>query len=330
MSDDAQVQAEISALFSSFVNARYSYSVAAAILAYDYLVTLDLEIAQVWGQRFTAATVLFLLNRYAFPFVICLTMIEIFHPLNDNVCTILGWAENSIDVAIVSTTIIFIFTLRTWAIYLKSWKVLLFVGIFAIAKYAMTISAFASIQSFSATLGFGCIGTPRNIFLKFNKANGYLNLAFDTVVFVLTFVKTFRSALQMRKLGMTNSVTFWILRDGLLYYVGRVLLVIFQIVSFQFPPGAVYQFSALLPNVIANVLINHLLLNLRHVSTTHPGGGLSQKTIPELNFATNSIIGNIGAPLTNDPVDFSAESTQSEIVETESETSGGFDGSSDV
>ncbi len=53
-------------------------------------------------------------------------------------------------------------------------------------------------------------------------------------------------------------------------------------------------------------MINHLLLNLRHVSKAHAGGGLSQKSlqIPEVAFASDAIIGNIGAPLSGDPEEF--------------------------
>ena len=60
-------------------------------------------------------------------------------------------------------------------------------------------------------------------------------------------------------------------------------------------------------------LLALMLLNLRHVSNTHTGGGLSEKTIPELAFAQNSIIGNLGAPLINDPDEFIEERT--DIIE---------------
>ncbi len=33
------------------------------------------------------------------------------------------------------------------------------------------------------------------------------------------------------------------------------------------------------------------------MSNTHVSGGLSQKSLPDLGFAVNSLIGNLGAPL---------------------------------
>ncbi|TDL20722.1 hypothetical protein BD410DRAFT_364429 [Rickenella mellea] len=136
------------------------------------------------------------------------------------------------------------------------------------------------------------------------KANDYLLLTFDTVVFVLTFYKTFRSAAHMKKLGMTNSLTFWLLRDGFIYYFGRILLVVFDILSFSFPQFFQYDYSLEILNAVGNILINHLLLNLRHVSARQSGGGFSQNTLPEVAFASNATIGNIGAPLTEDPEEF--------------------------
>ncbi|TDL27700.1 hypothetical protein BD410DRAFT_835014 [Rickenella mellea] len=160
---DLQAQLELlTAEYYSYSIIRYAYSVAAAILAYDYILTIDLEISQVWSQRLTGATLLYFMNRYIYPLNICLSMIEAFYPLNNN-------------------------------------------------------------------------------------------------------------------------------------------------------PFAVYEFSAIIPNTFGNVMINHMLLNLRHVSNTHTGGGLSEKTIPELAFAQNSIIGNLGAPLINDPDEFIEERT--DIIE---------------
>jgi hypothetical protein len=44
-----------------------------ALLFYEYLITLRREIATVWGRRFSAATLLFLTNRYvAMLYGICL------------------------------------------------------------------------------------------------------------------------------------------------------------------------------------------------------------------------------------------------------------------
>ena len=34
------------------------------LVYYDYMITLDREVSLIWGQRFTAASTLFILNRY--------------------------------------------------------------------------------------------------------------------------------------------------------------------------------------------------------------------------------------------------------------------------
>lgn len=44
-----------------------------ALLAYDYLLTFRHEVRFVWGKKFSAATVLFVLNRY---FIILLYVVD--------------------------------------------------------------------------------------------------------------------------------------------------------------------------------------------------------------------------------------------------------------
>ncbi len=47
---------------------------ATALLFYDYILTLRHEVRFVWGRRFSAATALFLVNRY---FIILLYLVDV-------------------------------------------------------------------------------------------------------------------------------------------------------------------------------------------------------------------------------------------------------------
>ncbi|TDL26183.1 hypothetical protein BD410DRAFT_800763 [Rickenella mellea] len=236
-----------------------TYALFLVLLAYDIVITMDIEIAQIWKQKFTGATSW----SSFFPLIHWATK-----------CTGLGRTKDILETFVTTSTATLIFTFRTWAIFQRSKIILIIVGLFGAAKIAANIVGLVATESYSASGSFACGDTTGNIYYPFTKASGYLSLAFDSVVFWLTFYKTIRVVRQMRRLGMTKSITYWILRDG-----------------------RIDAFSGILTNAISNIMINRVILGLRHVSNTHVSGGLSQKSLPDLGFAVNSLIGNLGAPL---------------------------------
>ncbi|TDL20723.1 hypothetical protein BD410DRAFT_364458 [Rickenella mellea] len=82
---DAPTPSEILDVFNVVVNARYATCVATALIAYDYVLTLDLEINHIWSQPFSGATILYLMNRYGYPLQLALELVLISDiiPLND-------------------------------------------------------------------------------------------------------------------------------------------------------------------------------------------------------------------------------------------------------
>ncbi|TDL21187.1 hypothetical protein BD410DRAFT_804380 [Rickenella mellea] len=262
---DAPTLSEISDVFNIFVNSRYATCVAIALIAYDYVLTMDLEINHIWSQPFSGATILYLMNRYGYPLVLALEMVQ--------TCNGIGRATDATTTGIVAVAGRTIFTLRTWAIYLKSWKVLALVGLFAIAKLSMAI--ISSVTSYEYLFQIACTADVLDVYDNFHEEAGN-----DKLCNFLALARWLRLLhfIYSPSTSMTDSS--------------------------KFPTFFQYDYSLEILNAIANIMINHLLLNLRHVSATHSGGGLSQKSLPEVAFASNAIIGNIGAPLTDDPEEF--------------------------
>lgn len=62
-------------------------------------------------------------------------------------------------------------------------------------------------------------------------------LVFDTIVVSLTFAKTFRLALQTKHLGIQDSLSAVILRDGILFSVSYVMF------TKLLPEGLMYYLS---------------------------------------------------------------------------------------
>lgn len=52
----------------------------AALLYFDYAITLPDEVRRIWGARFTGATVLFVMNRYVPMVGYVVILVSLFHP----------------------------------------------------------------------------------------------------------------------------------------------------------------------------------------------------------------------------------------------------------
>ncbi|TDL18638.1 hypothetical protein BD410DRAFT_488951 [Rickenella mellea] len=128
----------------------------------------------------------------------------------------------------------------------------------------------------------------------------------DVLVFTLTFAKTIHHAIEMRKVGLGNGLGYFILRDGAMYFLAKLLIGVAGTTIFFLPASSAISgswISALIAigNPLTIILINRLVLNLRQVSHLQEGANAPTLgtfgTIEEPAFATNSLLGNLGAPL---------------------------------
>ncbi|KAJ3924833.1 MAG: hypothetical protein NXY57DRAFT_1079395 [Lentinula lateritia] len=148
-----------------------------------------------------------------------------------------------------------------------------------------------------------------------------LALGYDIFIFILTAIRTVQHSLEMQRLNQ-SSITQVIIRDGTLYFllmlVVAIIDMIFQVVSLKLRnPNNSEDFVAPFFNILPNLLIIRLMLNLRTYS--EPGSSTisqgQQTHVSSLNFASNQMLGNIGAPL--DGECFNEEEEEEERVEIE-------------
>ncbi|KLO05499.1 hypothetical protein SCHPADRAFT_724041 [Schizopora paradoxa] len=71
----------IASSVSSSLQTKYAYFAAYAIVIYDHLLTLDIEIEHIWKQKFSAVTFLFFLTRYYFLLAINITLFFFIEPV---------------------------------------------------------------------------------------------------------------------------------------------------------------------------------------------------------------------------------------------------------
>ncbi|KAJ3920730.1 hypothetical protein F5877DRAFT_65530 [Lentinula edodes] len=122
----------------------------------------------------------------------------------------------------------------------------------------------------------------------------FLILGYDIFIFMLTAVKTMQHAMEMHRLGQPG-ITQVIIRDAFLYFLVITIKVTLKSGNSNNFSGFVTPFF----NILPNLLISRLMLNLRTYSesgntTTSEG---QQTHVSSLNFASNQMLGNIGAPL---------------------------------
>ncbi|TDL20861.1 hypothetical protein BD410DRAFT_841049 [Rickenella mellea] len=132
---------------------------------------------------------------------------------------------------------------------------------------------------------------------QFSQAS--LSLVFSITVFILTFAKTYRNAIEMRKVDLRNGLAYYVLRDGTLYFLVNMLVSVSAIITTLVPnvePFWSYM-VVYVGNAVIISLISRLVLNLRQVSHMQVDNVAIRTIELEPEFATNSLIGNLGAPL---------------------------------
>ncbi|KAJ4489273.1 hypothetical protein C8J55DRAFT_486562 [Lentinula edodes] len=179
--------------------------------------------------------------------------------------------------------------------------------IFGMAS-AFIISRFAlDIWSKVLEVGASTIDSPFQNLLRLKLGIPLLALGYDTFIFVLTAMKTVQHSLEMQRLKH-SSITQIIIRDESL----KVSLKSGNLINFE---GFVAPFFEILPNI----LISRLMLNLRTYS--EPGNTSisqgQQTRVSSLNFASNQMLGNIGAPLDGGSFNEEEEEEEEERVEME-------------
>lgn len=239
---------------------------SAAIVLYDYILTLELETRHVWfKQRWSLIRILFFINRYA-PFVdITFSLYNVLLPTNQG-CTIMykfsGW---SFCISIALSEVVL--TMRTWslwkgwrwscvalvAFYLSCWiPIAVLLGIyFADAEvYAIRLPGYAT-----------CIIIPGNKSLYICWT---LILAYDTGTLALMVVAGTRSYTQLYgRFGGSSALLRTIYRDGITYYIALFVLSLMNIVTVATLPKEFVNLFSVLLRTVHSTLTSRVVLHLR-------------------------------------------------------------------
>ncbi|KAJ3916497.1 hypothetical protein F5877DRAFT_46483, partial [Lentinula edodes] len=290
----------------------------------DHIETLPTELDSIWRKEFTGTSVLFLVNRYMFLLFIVMEAFQNFpgdgSDMQCHTVNIITTVFQSL--ALVTTNALF--ALRVYAIYNKNKVILGVTFVFIISRFVFdilsTVPALGVSTSGLLFQSFSRCGLVTGHENKYNHmliidlvqlVIPFLTLGFDIFIFILTVKKTVHHTVAMQRIG-EFSITHLIIRDGEHF---RVLMIVVAIMNAIFDVVSVIHKSKLLIKLITellediikagefqcilpNLLIGHLVLNLRTFPEPKNTIIQGQQThMSSLHFASNQMLGNIGAPL---------------------------------
>ncbi|KAH9169212.1 hypothetical protein EDB89DRAFT_1494129 [Lactarius sanguifluus] len=242
-----------------------------AILYYDYLLTLPLEIQYLWHpNKLGWFTVACLLNRYL-PIFGHIPLAVSYMTRSDDlpVCEGLHVYHEIFGIFVQSLAGL-LCLIRVYALYGRSLRVLgilLSVGIGSILVgcWAMIGSRRAKVETIQVISSVtGC-----NQYMPIEggryAALAWLGmLVFDSTIFSLTLYKAIRMGRGIRLLDV-------IVRDGTMYYSALFIMNLTNILMLLLAPPLLKNSTTSITNVLSITLVSRLMLNLRAQSTIQPG-----------------------------------------------------------
>ncbi|TDL16100.1 hypothetical protein BD410DRAFT_650697 [Rickenella mellea] len=229
------------------------------LVLYDYFLTLPAEILEIWNSKFTGAKALYFVTRYSY-IVYTLFLFALNFVTNPSE-TLSGYflQSNGLEHPTSSRIIRYIHP--------------------------------ANIRNLPKKQVFLLVGQ-------------ILALILDVLVFGFTFAKTIHNTIEMWKVGFGNGLGYFILRDGTMYFLAKSIIGVLGTTLFFIPiPEQIDSWLGVIPSVanpLTLVLASRLFLNLRQVSRKQDACDRTLGTIDTIRdpvFATDSFLGNIGAPL---------------------------------
>lgn len=260
--------------------ANYINLVAFVILYYDYALTFVDEVDRFWASRSISwASLLFYLNRYLSLLGHIIIMIEYFWDptlQNASICSSLS-SFHQYYAVIVQIIVGFLLILRTYALYDRSWRALLFMlvvagGVIVLGTWTV-VKGVHGPEPNSNWTGVGCVPSLNKAPAIRYAAAWSGALVFDIVIFTMTIYKSVRRS----RVG-NRSLTHILLRDGAIYFGIMAAVTLSNILSFLLSADADRGFMTTFANIMSSTMLSRLMLNLRDPRLSRTRGGTSEES----------------------------------------------------
>ncbi|KAF9008470.1 hypothetical protein BDZ89DRAFT_547795 [Hymenopellis radicata] len=290
---DAQSQSQSLALFEALQHLRlvtYFDVSATALYVFDYLLTLEQEVALIWGSEWTITKLLYLVTRYS-PFLNA--GVFLWQQLTPNMsaerCLLVykmnGWmAAAGIVLAEV------ILTLRTWAV----WNRHRFLTVCMPALFlAHCVVVFTVMGIFLNSVQFpilllpdlkGCLLSAANPIYRWDFIT---SMIYEVVMLLLMIVKSYQQFREAREIGSSRLLNI-ILKDGVMYYVYLSVLNITNVIVISSLAPDLLGLLGLLERVIHAMLACRVITNIRAQARKQVIHG-SKGTIGDLGTSVGTV-----------------------------------------
>jgi len=241
----------------------YMYVSATAILIYDYLVTLHLEVEFIWFSRWTYTKVLFLLIRYiALASTILMLHNQIFLDLSEQNCKkvfpVVGYTM-IVQMCLAE----FVIAIRTWAVWNRRKIIFVIIGIPLLI--CAVWSSVAAVRFYNA-LEYSSPPYPgyRGCFLlKAPTQSLWPSYALLTILDTTVLTLMAISAFLIYRSGNFSNVSHVIHRDGVLFYVYLLCITVTTLaVTLSLPVDLKFLMDPMLDSLYP-VFVSRIFLNMR-------------------------------------------------------------------
>lgn len=248
----------------------YAYVAAAALLIYDYLLTIHMEVKLVWLSPWNYSKTLFLLARYTPAISMYFSLHnQIFPDVSSDLCPVTYQVASWLFVAgiLFAETMLL---LRTWAVWCRDGRIgLCFAALLACCSILVIITN----VKFLVTIKFaplpyhgfrGCFVTDIDDSLLAQ----FIGLAvIDAIVLLFTVF----SALRAYKSGNNGELTNIIHRDAILFYIYLLCLSISTAIVIHLLP---YDFMGILcplQSALYSIFSSRIIFNVRYAARPSSG-----------------------------------------------------------
>ncbi|KAJ7246943.1 hypothetical protein C8J57DRAFT_1359687 [Mycena rebaudengoi] len=273
MNSETELVEAIEVAYQTFANNCATVAFV-AILVYDWLLTLGPEVEYIWNQKMSFGKILYLINRYLVLVDLIILLNSYTNPIihgsraQVSSCSILfctPWFHIDSWLGFISIVAVdTMMSLRTWAMWHRSKKILIFLVILQVlcnlAEGGATL--WASLTLFS-------IPSPNNIqpcLQGFARPDVLYALwmgviVWDLAIMILTLI---RAGSTMRLQETTNAIITCVVKDGVQYFILIFLIAIGNIIVLNVAPGPPLAIMLLtLQRVTNSVIGSRMMLNLR-------------------------------------------------------------------
>ncbi|RDX52294.1 hypothetical protein OH76DRAFT_1500807 [Lentinus brumalis] len=327
MESAAEVQAAIidnyatlfatnSAVFACFTIGTDEAVWIPALIFFEHILTFGDEVEMFWKQKFTGATVIFLLNRY----LILVSYLMDFATI---------WIEDDDSCSVViRTKDVFYFglyipwaafsALRTYALTNRNWPLAVFVFLLSLVAYGTDMAQYAvGLTGYVDTdWGWGCVtavpGLGETLSIQLTIAARTTLIASDTILIGVTWYSLRRRTQGMSKSSLT-SVMYRNVRGvrvrnsrtdaSVVFFLSSFRLILSMPLPFENPLNATGNISVF-AQPLTVILVSHFLLDLQRANCRSVDVGMFLLSYSETDTQSDStvvferrIIGSLGASL---------------------------------